>query len=106
MVAEHGEENPFWGGPGIATGGIEIPVEATGEPPAPGGAPQAQVPVEPGGIAAGPAAAAATAAPAAGAAPTLYVLGQQGLGSQAAFARFDFGPTFGGQQQQQQQQPQ
>ena len=104
MVAEHGEENPVGGGPGMATGGIDILVEATGEQPAPGGAPQAQVPVEPGGgMAAGPAAA---AAPAAGAAPTLHVLGQQGLGSQAAFAQLDFGSTFGGQQQQRQQQQQ
>ena len=101
MVAEHGEENPVGGGPGIATGGIEIPVEAAGQPPAPGGAPQAQVPVERGGgMAAGPAAAAA--APAAGAAPTLYVLGQQGSGSQAAFTQFNFGTTLGDQQQQQQ----
>ena len=96
MVAEHGEENPVGGGPGVATGGIEIPlpVEATGEQPAPGGAPQAWVPVEPGGgIAAGRAAPAAVApaaaAPAAGAAPTSYVLGQQTMGSQAAFAQLD-----------------
>ena len=103
MVVEHGEENPVGGGPGVATGGIEIslPVETTGEQPAPGGAPQARVFVEPGG---GMAAEPAAAAPAA--APTVHAVGQQTVGSQAIFARLDFGSTFGGQQQKQQQQTQ
>ena len=39
MVAELGEENPAGGGPGTATAGIEIPVEAMGQQPAAGGAP-------------------------------------------------------------------
>ena len=55
MVAEHAGENPVGGGPGVTTGGMDIPVEAAGLPPTPGEVPQAQLPVEPGETTAGPA---------------------------------------------------
>ena len=93
MVAEHGEEDLVNGGPGATTGGMDIPVEAPGQQPAAGGTPQAHEPVEPGaGMTIGPAATAA--APAAG---PIYVMGQQGSGSQAAFNQFNFGTAIGEQ---------
>ena len=79
MVAEHGGDDPVQGGPGATTGGMDIPVEAAALPPTPGEVPQAQLPVEPGETTAGPAAAAS--------APD--TLGQQSLGSQAAFTQFN-----------------
>ena len=104
MVAEHGEEDSVSGGPGATTGGMDIPVEAPGQQPAAGGTPQAHEPVEPGvGMNVGPATTAAAAA-----AGPIFVMGQQGSGSQAAFNQFNnFGTTIGDQQQQQEpQQPQ
>ena len=105
MVAERGQGDPVAGGPVATTGGIDvaIPEEAARGQPAPGGAPQAHVPVEPGGQPAAAAAATAAAAPAAAAAAApaaVHIVGQQTVGSQAAFVQFEFG----GQQQQQQQQ--
>ena len=99
MVAEHGEEDPVGGGPGVTTGGLEIPVEATGQRPTVEGVPQVHEPVEPGvGEIIGPATTAA--APAAG---PIYVMGQQGSGSQAAFNQFNFGKAIGEQPPPQQQ---
>ena len=91
MVAEHGEEDPVNGGPGVTTGGMDIPVEAPVQQPAAGGTPQAHEPVEPGvGMNAGPATTAAAAA-----AGLNFVMGQQGSGSQAAFTQYSFGTTIG-----------